>query len=87
MWFRAGKAALSGSLRRCGPGSCQDASPAEAHGDALCDDAKPLQPAVSEEEREMIPVCRRKSIGVIPWSPLARGLLANRPEETPAVTN
>src|SRR5947209_1175945 len=29
-----------------------------------------------EEEREMMPLCRAKGIGVIPWSPLARGLLA-----------
>lgn len=29
-----------------------------------------------EEEREMIPFCRAEGIGVIPWSPLARGLLA-----------
>jgi aryl-alcohol dehydrogenase-like predicted oxidoreductase len=29
-----------------------------------------------EEEREMIPVCAAEGIGVIPWSPLARGLLA-----------
>jgi len=29
-----------------------------------------------EEEREMIPLCRSEGIGVIPWSPLARGLLA-----------
>ncbi|PYP83334.1 MAG: aldo/keto reductase [Candidatus Angelobacter sp. Gp1-AA117] len=29
-----------------------------------------------EEEREMIPLCRAQGIGVIPWSPLARGLLA-----------
>jgi aryl-alcohol dehydrogenase (NADP+) len=28
-----------------------------------------------EEEREMIPLCRSEGIGVIPWSPLARGLL------------
>jgi aryl-alcohol dehydrogenase-like predicted oxidoreductase len=28
-----------------------------------------------EEEREMLPLCRSQSIGVIPWSPLARGLL------------
>src|SRR5882672_478357 len=35
-----------------------------------------------EEEREMIPLCRAESIGVTPWSPLARGLLANRPGET-----
>ncbi len=29
-----------------------------------------------EEEREMLPLCRAQGIGVIPWSPLARGLLA-----------
>jgi 1-deoxyxylulose-5-phosphate synthase len=29
-----------------------------------------------EEEREMIPLCREEGIGVIPWSPLARGFLA-----------
>lgn len=29
-----------------------------------------------EEEREMIPLCRSENIGLIPWSPLARGFLA-----------
>jgi aryl-alcohol dehydrogenase-like predicted oxidoreductase len=29
-----------------------------------------------EEEREMIPLCRARGIGLIPWSPLARGFLA-----------
>jgi len=28
-----------------------------------------------EEEREMLPLCRDEGIGVIPWSPLARGRL------------
>lgn len=28
-----------------------------------------------EEEREMLPLCREEGIGVIPWSPLARGKL------------
>jgi aryl-alcohol dehydrogenase-like predicted oxidoreductase len=28
-----------------------------------------------EEEREMLPLCRQEGIGVIPWSPLARGRL------------
>ena len=28
-----------------------------------------------EEEREMIPLCRAEGVGVIPWSPLARGFL------------
>ncbi|WP_454856261.1 aldo/keto reductase [Rhizobium binxianense] len=31
-----------------------------------------------EEEREMLPLCRSEGIGVIPWSPLARGRLAGR---------
>jgi aryl-alcohol dehydrogenase (NADP+) len=29
-----------------------------------------------EEEREMIPLCLDQGIGMIPWSPLARGFLA-----------
>lgn len=29
-----------------------------------------------EEEREMIPLCRAERIGLLPWSPLARGILA-----------
>ncbi|HEY7056078.1 MAG TPA: aldo/keto reductase [Vicinamibacterales bacterium] len=28
-----------------------------------------------EEEREMLPLCREEGVGVIPWSPLARGFL------------
>lgn len=31
-----------------------------------------------EEEREMIPLCRDQKIAVIPWSPLARGLLTGK---------
>jgi aryl-alcohol dehydrogenase-like predicted oxidoreductase len=35
-----------------------------------------------EEEREMIPLCINDGVGVIPWSPLARGLLTgNRTRE------
>jgi aryl-alcohol dehydrogenase-like predicted oxidoreductase len=29
-----------------------------------------------EEEREMMPLCATEGVGVIPWSPLARGWLA-----------
>jgi aryl-alcohol dehydrogenase (NADP+) len=29
-----------------------------------------------EEEREMLPLCVEEGVGVIPWSPLARGFLA-----------
>jgi aryl-alcohol dehydrogenase (NADP+) len=35
-----------------------------------------------EEERETLPLCREEGIGVLPWSPLARGFLAgNRTSE------
>jgi aryl-alcohol dehydrogenase (NADP+) len=36
-----------------------------------------------EEEREMLPLCREEGIGVIPWSPLARGFVAGnrRPQD------
>ncbi len=38
--------------------------------------------AYREEEREMIPLCRDQGVGLIPWSPLARGFLAgNRKRE------
>jgi aryl-alcohol dehydrogenase-like predicted oxidoreductase len=29
-----------------------------------------------EEEREMVPLCTDQGVGIIPWSPLARGVLA-----------
>ncbi|WP_435157732.1 aldo/keto reductase [Haladaptatus sp. DFWS20] len=34
-----------------------------------------------EEEREMLPFCEKEGIGVIPWSPLARGYLTRPHEE------
>jgi aryl-alcohol dehydrogenase-like predicted oxidoreductase len=39
-----------------------------------------------EEEREMLPLCDREGIGVIPWSPLARGVAARAHEEMSATT-
>jgi 1-deoxyxylulose-5-phosphate synthase len=41
-----------------------------------------------EEEREMLPLCLAEGIGVIPWSPLARGMLAgkHKPGEKRATT-
>jgi len=35
-----------------------------------------------EEEREMIPFCNSEGIGLIPWSPLARGLLSGKWKRT-----
>lgn len=40
-----------------------------------------------EEEREMLPMCLSEGIGVIPWSPLARGRLAGRSGTTRAETD
>jgi len=41
-----------------------------------------------EEEREMIPLCRDQGVGLLPWSPLARGFLAgNRGREDAAKGN
>ena len=37
-----------------------------------------------EEEREMLPLCRAEGIGVIPWSPLARGRLTRDWDDTSA---
>jgi aryl-alcohol dehydrogenase-like predicted oxidoreductase len=37
-----------------------------------------------EEEREMLPLCRAEGIGIIPWSPLARGRLTRDWDETSA---
>jgi len=37
-----------------------------------------------EEEREMLPLCKAEGIGVIPWSPLARGRLTRDWDETTA---
>ena len=35
-----------------------------------------------EEEREMLPLCTDEGVGVLPWSPLARGRLARPLGET-----
>ena len=39
-----------------------------------------------EEEREMLPLCLAEGIGVLPWSPLARGRLARAPEAQSSTT-
>jgi len=39
-----------------------------------------------EEEREVLPLCDREEIGVLPWSPLARGYLARPADEFDATT-
>ncbi|MFT4881887.1 MAG: aryl-alcohol dehydrogenase-like predicted oxidoreductase [Natronomonas sp.] len=39
-----------------------------------------------EEEREMLPLCDRENVGVIPWSPLAQGYLARPHDQLTATT-
>jgi aryl-alcohol dehydrogenase-like predicted oxidoreductase len=39
-----------------------------------------------EEEREMLPLCEREEIGVIPWSPLAGGYLTRPDDEAQSTT-
>ena len=74
---RAGKARYVGASSMHAWQFCQALYLAERHG---------LRRFVSmqnhynliyrEEEREMLPLCRAEGIGVIPWSPMARGFLA-----------
>ncbi|WP_276282423.1 aldo/keto reductase [Halorussus caseinilyticus] len=39
-----------------------------------------------EEEREMLPLCEQEGVGVMPWSPLARGYLTRPHEDIDATT-
>ena len=39
-----------------------------------------------EEERETIPMCRAEGLGIIPWSPLARGVLTRPRGQTKGAT-
>ncbi|ELZ13333.1 aldo/keto reductase [Haloterrigena salina JCM 13891] len=39
-----------------------------------------------EEEREMLPLCEKEDVGVVSWSPLARGYLTRPHEEIDATT-
>jgi aryl-alcohol dehydrogenase-like predicted oxidoreductase len=39
-----------------------------------------------EEEREMLPLCREEGLGVIPWSPIARGRLARTRDKSKGTT-
>lgn len=47
----------------------------------FCSMQNHYNPAYREEEREMLPLCANSGIGVIPWSPLARGYLTRPHEE------
>ena len=73
---RAGKA-LTSAPRRCTRGSSRRrcTSPTSTAGRASQSMQNHVNLLYREEEREMLPLCRAEGIGVIPWSPLARGRL------------
>lgn len=55
---------------------------AERHGWTRFVTMQPMYNLIyREEEREMFPLCADQGVGVIPWSPLARGVLAGKEKQ------
>ena len=74
---RAGKARYIGASSMYAWQFAKMLSTSERHGWARFISMQPQYNLVyREEEREMLPLCKDQGIGVIPWSPLARGFLA-----------
>jgi aryl-alcohol dehydrogenase-like predicted oxidoreductase len=74
---RAGKARYIGASSMYGWQFMKMLSTSKAHGWTRFVSMQPQYNLVyREEEREMLPLCREEGVGVIPWSPLARGFLA-----------
>jgi aryl-alcohol dehydrogenase (NADP+) len=74
---RAGKARYIGASSMYAWQFAKMLSVSDANGWARFVSMQPQYNLVyREEEREMLPLCRGEGIGVIPWSPLARGFLA-----------
>jgi aryl-alcohol dehydrogenase (NADP+) len=74
---RAGKARYIGASSMYAWQFAKMLATSEKHGWARFVSMQPqLNLVYREEEREMLPLCLDQGIGVIPWSPLARGFLA-----------
>ena len=74
---RAGKARYIGASSMYAWQFMKMLSVSAAHGWTAFVSMQPQYNLVyREEEREMLPLCRDQGVGVIPWSPLARGFLA-----------
>jgi len=74
---RAGKARYIGASSMYAWQFAKMLSTSEKHGWTRFVSMQPQYNLVyREEEREMLPLCKDQGIGVIPWSPLARGFLA-----------
>src|SRR6266571_8748400 len=74
---KAGKARYIGASSMFAWQFCKALMLAERHGWTRFVSMQPHYNLLNrEEEREMLPLCQAEGIGVLPWSPLARGLLA-----------
>jgi len=74
---QAGKARYIGASSMYSWQFCQALYLADQHGWTRFVSMQPHYNLLyREEEREMLPLCEEERIGVIPWSPLARGRLA-----------
>jgi aryl-alcohol dehydrogenase-like predicted oxidoreductase len=74
---RAGKARYIGASSMFAWQFAKAQHVAETHGWTKFSSMQPHYNLIyREEEREMIPQCIDQGVGVIPWSPLARGVLA-----------
>jgi 1-deoxyxylulose-5-phosphate synthase len=80
---RAGKARYIGASSMAAWQFCQALYTSRANGWARFATMQDLYNLLSrDEEREMFPLCADQGIGVIPWSPLARGRLTRPYGET-----
>src|SRR6201985_1150929 len=82
---RAGKARYIGASSMYAWQFAKALSASRAHGWAeFVSMQNHLNLLYREEEREMLPLCQAEGIGVIPWSPLARGRLTRDWDATSA---
>src|SRR5450631_3276713 len=80
---RAGKARYIGASSMFAWQLAKAQHVADAHGWTRFVSMQPHYNLIyREEEREMIPLCLDQGVGVIPWSPLARGVLAGNRTRT-----
>jgi aryl-alcohol dehydrogenase (NADP+) len=79
---RAGKARYIGASSMYAWQFAKMLATSEKHGWSRFVSMQPQYNLVyREEEREMLPLCAEEKVGVIPWSPLARGFLAGGRKE------
>jgi 1-deoxyxylulose-5-phosphate synthase len=79
---RAGKARYIGASSMYAWQFAQALYTSDLHGWARFVSMQPHYNLIyREEEREMLPLCQDQKVAVIPWSPLARGLLTRKPSK------